>query len=311
MPMAPTGRCWICGGSHQERVYRSPFDLSPLPRFGPYAHCHHPDGWLVACRDCGFGQPEAMPDLPDYFDTLYQIDWNRPALDREFEVGYKDFIFGSVLEGISRRIAPGVPRTILDIGTHAGKFLQMAREAGWEAEGAELNPVTAAYAAERTGLPVHQVPAQELAAQGRRYGALTMTDVLEHIPRPATLVAELRELVHPGGVIAVKVPHGPMQVFKEVFRRDVLRASDAGVMTRFVHVNHFSVGSLRLCLESAGFREVTVEVGAPEFIPPSPARTRNEGRKAGLVRAVYEVARRIPGSVHTPLGLHLQSYAVA
>jgi SAM-dependent methyltransferase len=205
---------------------------------------------------------------------------------------------------------PGLPRTVLDVGAHVGRFLHLARQAGWQAEGVELNPPTAAYAAARTGLPIHRVRAQDLAAHGRRFAAVVLTDVLEHIPRPTPVVTTLRDLLHPGGVLAIKVPHGPMQRLKEECRRTVLRRPGPGVLTRYCHVNHFTVAALRRCLETAGFGRITIGVGAPDFLPPGPYRTRGQAGSAWLRRAVYAAARLMPGGVHTPLGLHLQAFAI-
>lgn len=311
MPFVASGPCWVCGGTDQVRVWRDPFDLSHLPRFGPYAHADHPPTWVVRCRACGFGQPESLPAPADFFERLYAIEWTPESLDREFGCGYKDAIFQVVLAGLQRRLAGGLPRTVLDVGTHVGRFVYLARQAGWQAEGAEFSPLTAAYAAQRTGAPIHQGPAQELAARGFRYSAVTLNDVLEHIPRPCPLLADLRSLLYPGGVIAVKVPAGPAQRLKEWIRRSLLRRPNTGVGVRLVHVNHFTPGSLRRCLERAGFRDVTIEVAAPDYVPASfPERTRGQAISAFLRLAVYQAARWIPGALYTPLALNLQAYAV-
>jgi SAM-dependent methyltransferase len=314
-PMEPTGACWICGASALDRVWSDPFDLSDVPRFGPYAHADHPPSWVVRCRSCGFGQAEALPAAPDYFDTLYEREWPEGDMEANYEYPYRDFIYGEVLEGLARCMGPGVPRTLLDVGAHTGRFLHLARRAGWGAEGAELNPVTAEFAARKTGAPVHSCRAEDLAARGRRFGAVTLNDVLEHIPRPALLVAGLRGLLEPGGVLAIKVPHGPMQRLKEGFRRDVLRGDwrrdRIGVMVRYSHVNHFTVGSLRLCLEGAGFRPVVVAAGAPEFLPASsPGRTPRQAASAWARRAAYRAAGLIPGGARTPLAMNLQAFGV-
>jgi SAM-dependent methyltransferase len=311
MPFITTGPCWVCGGTDKVRVWSDPFDLSPYPRFGPYAHAEHPPTWVVRCRQCGFGQPESLPAAADFFEMLYAIDWTTETLDREFRCGYKDAIFRNVLAGLERRLAAGLTRTVLDVGTHVGRFVYLAQQAGWQAEGAEFSALTAAYAAQRTGAPIHQGPAQALAARGLRYSAVTLNDVLEHIPRPAPVLADLRNLLHPGGVIAVKVPAGPAQRLKERIRRSLLRRADSGVGVRLVHVNHFTPSSLRRCLEGAGFRAVTIEVAAPDYMPASFAeRTGGEAVAALLRLAVYQAARWIPGAIHTPLALNLQAYAV-
>jgi SAM-dependent methyltransferase len=311
MEHAPSGPCWICGGTELDRVWQDPLDLSELPRLGPLAHANHAPTWVVRCRACGFGQPEYLP-AADYFDRLYSIEWTPESLDREFDVGTKDLIFNEVQKGLEKRRAAGLPRSVLDIGTHVGRFVYLARAAGWEAEGAEFNPVTATYAARRTGAPIHQGRAQDLVDQGRRFTAITFNDVLEHIPRPIPVVAQVRALLHPGGILAVKVPHGPMQRVKEGLKRSVLRMRRrTGVGVHYVHVNHFTVESLRRCLEEAGYSDIQILVGAPDFVPASYAgRTPGEACSAGLRQATYRAARLIPGGVRSPLSLNLQAFAV-
>src|SRR5438477_459081 len=168
---------------------------------------------------------------------------------------------GTTWRATSRRVPPA-RRTLLDIGAHAGRFLHLAQADGWTVEGIELNPRTAAFAAKRTGALVHQVNAHALASDGRRFGAVVLTDVLEHIPEPMRLLESIAALVEPGGSIAVKVPNGRAQWIKE-------RALAAGSAHRvaladnLVHVNHFSPRSLALALEHAGFSGVTVRTAPP------------------------------------------------
>src|SRR5204862_4588674 len=106
-------------------------------------------------------------------------------VQQEFESEYKDFIFRTMLNGLSRRTSAG--RRLLDIGAHAGRFMHLAERAGWRPEGIELNPRTAAFAATRTGLPVHAMNVDRLSLAERGYGAITLIDVLEHVPEPLTL----------------------------------------------------------------------------------------------------------------------------
>ena len=115
---------------------------------------------------------------------------------------------------LNARVSP-TSRRLLDIGAHAGRFMHLASTEGWVVEGVELNPRTAACAARRTGAPVHHSNAHTLARNGHSCGAVTLTDVLEHIPEPTRLLGTVSQLIEPGGCIAVKVPCGPSQLIKE------------------------------------------------------------------------------------------------
>jgi 2-polyprenyl-3-methyl-5-hydroxy-6-metoxy-1,4-benzoquinol methylase len=145
---------------------------------------------------------------------MYDQRWSEDWIEREFESEYKDFIFRTILGELDRRVIER-PRRLLDIGAHAGRFMHVAQRDGWAVEGIELNPRTAACAERRTGAPIHQVNAHALTAGGRRFHAITLTDVLEHIPEPVALLTTVAKLVEPGGSIAVKVPCGRSQWHKE------------------------------------------------------------------------------------------------
>lgn len=304
----PLDNCWICGGealvsSHEER-----FDLGAAAHdedhrdvLGPY------DGMpfvLNRCRDCGFMQPSRIPNHPKYFEVLYDQKWPRFWASEEFESTYKDRIFNGILDFLSRRIAEK-DRTFLDVGAHVGKMVHLADRAGWRAEGIELNPRTAAFAEERTGRPIHRTDAAAMVQRGARFHAVVLTDVLEHIPNPLPLLNGLRKLMHPGGWIAVKVPHGPNQRRKEQFRHRIGTAAHARIAVNQVHVNHFNPKALRLALERVGFDEITIRVGVPELSSGGGLR----GKISRMIRLITYGIARFPGGLHTPLALNLQAFA--
>jgi SAM-dependent methyltransferase len=304
----PLAECWVCGGSELRPVHRAIFELSEYRRQDPeLAEYTGATVGIVRCAACGFGQPAALPALQGYFDRMYDQRWSAEWMEREFTLGYKDLIFRTVLSGLAKRV-DGTERTLLDLGAHVGRLMHVARALGWTAEGVELNPATSAYAAKATGLPVHRADAARLSAQGRRYGAVTMIDVLEHIPDPVRMLDTARDLVRPGGWIAVKVPHGANQLRKEELRARLRPGYRATVADNLVHVNHFTPGSLALALARAGFADVAVEVAAPETLPAdAPVAKRWIGNALRL--ATWRLARAVPGGARTPLALHLQAYA--
>jgi SAM-dependent methyltransferase len=238
---------------------------------------------------------------------MYDQRWSEEWIEQEFTADWRAYIFEGVLAHLARWLPAG-GRSLLDLGAHVGRFVHAAAEDGWTAEGVELNPRTAAFAARRTGAVIHRMNAQALADTGRRYDAVTLLDVLEHIPDPVALLSTAASLVRPAGWIAVKVPCGAAQLRKERVRAWLRPGRPVSVADNLVHVNHFSPGSLRLALERAGFADVRVTIGAPELPQPA-ARLRWMSRANAGRLVIYWLARSIPGGVHTPLALNLQAYA--
>jgi SAM-dependent methyltransferase len=313
--------CWVCGGSALARIHDAILDLDVYRDQHPeLARYTGETVWFRRCASCGFTQPERLPSLAGFFDRLYDQLWSPDWVQQEFESEYKDLIFRTILAGLARRrtagpstsltAGPSTPlrasRRLLDIGAHAGRFMHLARLAGWEPEGIELNPRTAAFAATKTGLPVHSVNVDQLVLAGRSYGAVTLIDVLEHVPHPLPLLLKIYGALEPGGWAVIKVPSGPAQRQKENMRARLGNGYRPRLADNLVHVNHFSPASLRRALQRAGLRDVWIGVGPPE-LPPARgglAITSNLAR-----RMLYCAAWLLPGGVHTPLALNLLAYA--
>jgi 2-polyprenyl-3-methyl-5-hydroxy-6-metoxy-1,4-benzoquinol methylase len=299
--------CWICGSEGLRKVHQGIYEFSPYLEQDPELAAYTGQTfWLKRCLICGFAQPDALPTLPRYFDRMYDQQWSAEWIEHEFEASYKDLIFRDVLRSLGRRLAPE-RRRLLDVGAHVGRFIHLAQLSGWAAEGIELNPRTAAFAARKTGLPVHRLNAHALATRGRRYSAVTMLDVLEHIPDPVRLLGNIRELLEDDGWITVKVPCGPNQLLKETIRARLSKGYRVSVADNLVHINHFSTASLREALRRAGFGEISITVGAPEL------NTSERSMRARLSNAfrlgVFGAGRYLPGGLRTPLALNLQAYA--
>jgi SAM-dependent methyltransferase len=303
----PVAACWVCGGTALGLVHTALFELSEYARQDPeLARYTGATVRIVRCAACGFGQPEALPALPDFFGRMYDQRWSGEWMETEFTSAYKDLIFGTVLRRLEARL-PG-RRTLLDLGAHVGRLMRVAAGRGWVAEGVELNPSTAAHAARATGLPVHRMDARELSSTGRRWAAVTLIDVLEHIPQPVGALEAARTVLEPGGWIAVKVPHGRVQLRKEALRARLRPGYRATVADNLVHVNHFGVRSLRLALERAGFGDVRISIAPPELFPPGPLWARRAVHN-GLRLGVWHLGRLLPGGVESPLSLHLEAFA--
>lgn len=292
-------RCWVCGGTRLVPLHSARFELSEYAaQDPPLSEYSGGTVSIVQCGECGFAQPAALPALPHFFDRMYDQRWSDGWIEEEHRATYKDAIFDDILSALERRLPAG-RRRLLDVGSHAGRFLAIARQAGWQAEGLELNPKTAAFAAAATGAPIHRGNVHTFDADGA-FDAVTLTDVLEHIPEPRAVIRRVARYLAPGGWVAVKVPNGPAQRIKERVRAAVRPGYRATLADNLVHVNHFSPGSLKRALEAEGFTAVVVVAGAPEY----PA-----GGSSRVVRRVlFNAARALPGALHTPLALNLQAY---
>jgi len=296
--------CWVCDGRTLIREHDAILDLDVYREQHPELAAYSGEVvWFRKCAACGFTQPERLPSLPGFFDRLYDQLWSPEWVREEFESGYKDVIFRVTLDGLDRRTT--VKGRLLDVGAHAGRFIHLARQAGWTPEGIELNPRTASFAAARTGLPVHSMNVKRMQLAGQAYAAITLIDVLEHVPDPVALLSAAAAALEPRGWIVVKVPSGPAQRQKERARAILRRGYRPRLADNLVHVNHFSPNALRASFRRAGLTEIMVEVAPPELPPAHSLRTTASNL---LRQSLYACGRIIPGGLYTPFALNLLAF---
>ena len=98
-------------------------------------------------------------------------------------------------------------RRILDVGCGSGSFLDLAKEAGHEACGIELNR-QAAVKAQARGHVVFERLLQELnsAQTGGAFDLITLFQVLEHLSNPVEVMKQASALLKPGGFVSIAVP---------------------------------------------------------------------------------------------------------
>jgi SAM-dependent methyltransferase len=149
---------------------------------------------LHKCRQCGF----------EFFDpSLAGGETFYKEVDRE---GYYCPTRPEFARTINFATKNNLKR-ILDVGCGSGAFLDLAKQAGREAYGIELNK-TAAQKARAKGHDVFEdlLHDLDLTKTGGAFDLITLFQVLEHVPNPAQIMKEAAALLNPGGYIAIAVP---------------------------------------------------------------------------------------------------------
>jgi 2-polyprenyl-3-methyl-5-hydroxy-6-metoxy-1,4-benzoquinol methylase len=281
------GSCYLCGGTRLVLRYpargtgREP-DAAAY-HCTSFAHRSHPPIW--GCLECGLlfqwprrPEQEILRAYEEVVDPLYMAEGeNRIATFRR----------------AVRLLGPGRGRRLLDVGAYCGYFIEVAREAGFEAEGLELSRWAAGHARER-GCTVHAETLSERARHGATYDVVTLWDVIEHCADPRRDLASALRLLRPGGRIYIATIDAGSLVAR------LLGSRWPWLMD--MHLFYFDRASLPALLEDVGFRvrerrTYTHTVSANYFLRKVGASFPALAPVAGLLR------RLVPSRWPVPVNL--------
>lgn len=199
---------------------------------------------IVQCSDCGLIYQNPRDDEATLSKLYAGVD--DPVYERESEGRVRTF--GRLVERLGRYTRPG---RLLDVGCYSGIFLEQAHAAGWEVCGVEPSAWAAALARQK-GFTVFEgafsAAADELPAP---FDAVTIWDVIEHLPDPLADLRHAFDMLKPGGVLALSTMDTSSLFARLAGRR--------WPWYMRMHLVYFTRESMRRMLEAAGFEVLAIE----------------------------------------------------
>jgi SAM-dependent methyltransferase len=237
----------------------------------------------------------------DYFLDFYQKQYGKTYIE-DFPglIAAGKERLGRIRSLVPKNPAQASPR-LLDIGCAYGPFLVAAREAGFSPVGIDPAEDAVLYVRETLKLEVRQgfFPETSLPPLGEDHGfdVVSLWYVVEHFRDPRRVLAEIRRLLKPGGVLAFSTP-SLSGVSGRKNRRLFLEKSPP---------DHWTVWNPRICggiLKKAGFRLRKIHVTGhhPERFPLLGRFARPGGALYGPLLLASRIFR---------LGDTFEAYAVA
>ncbi|MDH7513980.1 MAG: class I SAM-dependent methyltransferase [Clostridiales bacterium] len=237
---------------------------------------------IVRCRRCGLVY--ASPRLIEselrkrygaaYFFGEYLPVFRADAFSYSLDV-IKDH-YSLHLSILGKYFLPG--KRLLDIGCGAGFFLKAAELAGWSVAGTETSEAASDYARAVTKVKVFYGKLEEIRLAPESFDAVTMLDILEHLPDPMGTLKEVHRVLKKGGILIVNTPD--YQSLSRVFL-----GKGWAVLSPVEHLFYFNEKTLRRALEQAGFRVIGLR-NLLIFIPEYTHRRRSI--RASLWRSVIK-----------------------
>ena len=157
---------------------------------------------IVCCEKCTLRYSSQIPVCTE---DVYSDESYLPAAIESYmeNVAYRKSRFGRErVDLIVQHIGNPAGKSLLDIGCGTGWFLEVARERGFEIFGQELGKELAQWTGERLGIEIfEEIPTDA------RFDAITMFDVIEHVPDPLQLILDCKKVLSRGGIIVGIAPN--------------------------------------------------------------------------------------------------------
>jgi SAM-dependent methyltransferase len=156
----------------------------------------HDPGRLLRCRTCGVGQRQPAPDE----QTLIGMYRETPAEDMAYR--YEENAAWSLArQRLLARLANAREPAVLDVGCHTGAFLA-GLPAAWRKHGIESAREPIRIAREQHGVTIIGERLETIDDEWTgQFEAVTLFDVVEHLPHPDAGIAQAARLLKPGGVL--------------------------------------------------------------------------------------------------------------
>jgi SAM-dependent methyltransferase len=241
---APAGaapeRCVACGGGALALRFAAAGAGAPDRRsYACTSFGHRAHGPIWACERCRLLFQWPLPSEEALVEAYTAVE--DPLYLAEKDNRYLTF------RRVLSLLGPARGRSLLDVGAYCGFFADVAREAGFRAEGLELSRWAAAHA-RGLGLEIHEETLVARAASGARYDVVTMWDVVEHLPDPRRELEAAFELLAPGGRLHLSTIDTSSLVARALGAR--------WPWLMHMHLVYFDRRNLAALLEDVGFRVV-------------------------------------------------------
>jgi SAM-dependent methyltransferase len=195
----------------------------------------------VRCADCEVAFSLPRPDeeqLTGLYDEIGEGYFTDP---RMLAFYFGPHRFERELGFIARHVAP--PSRLMDVGCCVGAFVAAAEEAGYQASGIDISTAAVNYGRSR-GLSL-RVENMLATAYPDPLDAVSLWNVLEHVPSPLAFVSKSFEVLRPGGFLFASVPN-----FQSLSQR-LLNSRHNLVCVE--HLNYFTPRTFAETVATVGF----------------------------------------------------------
>jgi len=237
-------KCPLCGRDSFKILYKSTLtkkDFNPkviqvnlkntLSNYKKHAR-------IVRCSQCNLVYTNPMENFSQLLKGYEEV------VDEEYlkTEKYRKILSKQHLKIIEKYIKNG---KMLDVGSFAGYFLELAKKEGWDIYGIEPSK-WASLIAKKRGVKLIGQDILSIEMKKNYFDVVTMWDVIEHLPQPHRVLSNIYSVLKPGGLIVIGTPD-----IESLFAKSL--GSNCPHLLR-MHIILYSPKTLDMLLQRHGFR---------------------------------------------------------
>ena len=189
--------CVICGSRSEKSVDRS--DKKNI----------------FECTNCGlfyqryFTKPQFKYEK-NYFNDKYAQQYGHTYLEDRLNIDKINKERLNIIQNIHDKTSRKYklnPKSILDIGSAYGFFLDQARDNDWDCTGVEISHIASKYASDVLKFDIINTAFMEAEIPRETQTAITMWYTIEHIPELDNVIKKCFVSLKRGGILAISTPN--------------------------------------------------------------------------------------------------------
>lgn len=243
---------------------------------------------IVKCKSCGLVYTNPMENVSKLSEGYEEV------VDDEYlqTEKYRKILSLEHLKNIEKFKKKG---KILDVGCFAGYFLELAIERGWKAYGIEPS-LWANKIAKKRGINIISDSIEKASLKDNCYDAITLWDVIEHLPNPKQVLKKCYASLSNGGIMALGTPNMESLISK------ILGSNNPYILR--MHLVFYSPETLGRMLDEVGFKTVKIYSYGRTF-PVSYILDRIRLNNI-LYKSFQNLINSFPGVSNYPIHLNLR-----
>lgn len=218
---------------------------------------------VIDCEVCGFKHIVPIPTAEElalvYRHDYYSIEKPLYLKHNEEDQEWWNLVYSERYDFFEQNLPPE-RRRILDIGSGPGYFLLCGKKRDWQVLGIEPSVQAAAHSRE-LGIEIYEdFLTEQTVRQLDSFDVVYMSEVLEHIPDPTSMLKLSYSLLNNEGLLCIVVPND-YNPFQSTLRKAY--GYSPWWLAPPHHINFFNFDSISHLLTQCGFKIILKEATFP------------------------------------------------